>query len=102
MTCCEQIIWSGTWSLSAVNLVIISGDRFHLPDFSKKSLPIPRALWRRKIKSLLFCKNVSQDDRSLLGGLAFPKLSRVHVITVYNFMLEVCFSSWLGLECKKT
>lgn len=100
-TCWEQIAWSGTWSLSSVNLVIISGERFHLSDNLKKSLTIPLALWRRKIKDLSFRKNV-QDDRSLLQGLEFPKLSRIHVITVYNNRLKVCFSSWLGLECKQT
>lgn len=100
-TCCEQIAWSGTWSLSSVNLVINSGERFHLSDNLKKSLTIPPALWRRKIKDLSFHKDVSQDDRSLLQGLAFPKLSKIHKITVYNIRLKVCFSSWLGLECKK-
>lgn len=78
-TCCEQIAWSGTWSLSSVNLVIILGERFHLSDNLKKSLTIPPALWRRKIKDLSFHKDVSQDDRSLLQVLALPKLSRIHV-----------------------
>jgi hypothetical protein len=30
---------------------------------------------------------VSQDDSNLLSGLALPKLSRVHMITLYNIIV---------------
>lgn len=95
MTYYEPIAWSGT--SSSISLVIISGDRFHLPDFLKKSLTVLPAIWRRKIRYLLFHKDVSQDDSSLLPSLAFPKLSWVHVVTMHHVMLELYFSSSLGL-----
>lgn len=77
---------SGAPSSSAVTLVNISGNWFYPQDYLRNSLTIGSTIWGRKIRCLLFRKDVSWDGNSVLASLACSWPTYVYTyIHTYSF-----------------